>query len=390
MTRLALVLALALVSCTYHGGFRFGAQPSPAGPDPMAQRATAARAERVHRVAAAIAQTYDAAFAAADEADQLVGSKHYEDATQRYRKAEQTSTHLLAWFGDERNRLGRGPTLRYLTEHDGTLDEATLVANLLAVHDRAQQAIGTTWDKAVAQLAQQLGARAPAQRAVLFRLGRPEVQKSKRQTCWTYRSPAADETFCWSKGGKLAKHDKTTKAPPAPVVVARAPRRGAGRSAVAAQPTGGGSQPAEEPGPAASEDPSPSPSPSSSEGSAPPPAPPSASDGVRVTNDMNQTRGYVNGDGTIRNEMNQPIGYVKDDGTITNEMNQPFAYVKDDGTVTNEMNQPVGYVHDDGSYGNAMQQPIGSVRIDGCPCSLRQVAAAVIFFGGGRAAWKLQ
>jgi hypothetical protein len=198
---------LAFASCTVP---LVGTAPQ-AAPDPMFRQAAEARARQAREAAATIATRYDEVLDELEQADAFIASHAYEDALAQYRAAEQAAGQLLDWFADSTHQLGRGAQVRYATRQAGDLDESRLLASLQAARTRAQHEAAKTHDKVMDQLAIQLGATTPGQRAVLSQHGRPAVKKTRRQICWTYDDAAAVEIYCWTRSGTLARHETTGK-----------------------------------------------------------------------------------------------------------------------------------------------------------------------------------
>ena len=208
---LGLVLAvLAGASCVIQDP-RFGAQPS-APPAPRA-----APVQPQPDAGREAAETYDQVFAALDEGDRDAKSGQYDAAAQRYETANGFASQLIASLAGRQAAAG----VTYPTAHDGKLDRATLVSNLEQARDRSRRAAERAKDQAFEQLADEIGASTPGQRAVLRQHGRPEITKSRREMCWLFHNADSDETYCWQlEGGKLAKHQSVKRAA---VTVASAP-----------------------------------------------------------------------------------------------------------------------------------------------------------------------
>lgn len=269
------LLAVGMLACQTRLHWQLGQAPGAGTPPPAAmspenephreeaaQRMAEARARRQREAVQSIVDRYDAALDVLDEADRLVKTKQLEQATVRYRDARAKATELVAWFSDEDHRLGRGAKVRYGTQHDGTLDEAGLVGNLRDAGQRAGDAADRTWNLVVARLVKELGARSKIQRDTLRERGRPEVHRTKRETCWIYRAPDGDDAFCWRKTGTLARRDRNPK-PPEQVArtQVRPPRRANAPVTVAANDDAGSPQPEAAPAASPPQDTAPAPEP---------------------------------------------------------------------------------------------------------------------------------
>lgn len=135
-------------------------------------------------------------------------AERYDELQSQLIAAEQLDDETAA-HGEREVMHGVDDLLRDLSR-DPHADPA-LAGHARALRVRAGQEAEAAFDRFIEKLATELRVRTPGQRAVLRQHGRPEVAKQ----CWIYHHDDGDETFCWTKAGKLASH-KLAGAEPVP------------------------------------------------------------------------------------------------------------------------------------------------------------------------------
>ncbi|HEY1555604.1 MAG TPA: hypothetical protein VGF94_12290 [Kofleriaceae bacterium] len=155
-------------------------------------------------------------------------AERYDELQSQLIAAEQLGDEDAA-HGEREVVHGIDDLLRELAR-DPRADSA-LVANARALRVRAAGEAAAAFDRFIETLATEVHAHTGPQLAVLRQHGRPEVAKQ----CWIYRRDAGDETYCWTKAGKLASHKVTGPEPvaEAPEPAPAAPAAPRGKHAIA-------------------------------------------------------------------------------------------------------------------------------------------------------------
>ena len=114
--------------------------------------------------------------------------------------------------------------LRYQTANDGTLSEAELLRRLDALGAKIDTLWQHTRPRAHEAWRTAYGATSAEALAKLEELGKPaRVDKRHGNTCWGYDTDEGPETWCWTRGGKLAEHHVYQPAPEETVSVEARP-----------------------------------------------------------------------------------------------------------------------------------------------------------------------
>jgi hypothetical protein len=131
--------------------------------------------------------------------DKIGDADHTKDVDQAAARYTDVAHAAAKW-------LAHAPaTGRFTTRHDGAADAKKLVATIKALETRAEAA----YDRYIEKLEAELHATTPGQRAIVLKRGRPQAVKKKPLMCWIYRDEANEETYCWTKAGKIAEHTTT-------------------------------------------------------------------------------------------------------------------------------------------------------------------------------------